>query len=72
MRKLELSPDGYARIDEKIQAATNAVNAGIFNPGAANLFLWRARGALCELRRTLDEVCLLVPDATGPEGPDAA
>jgi hypothetical protein len=72
MRKLELGPDGYVRIDEKIQAATNAVNAGILNPDMANRFLWKAHCALHELRQTLRDVCLLVPDAAGPEGPDAA
>ena len=72
MTKLELSPDGYERITEKIQSVTDTVNQGIFNPDAAVRFLREANRGLYDLRQTLNDVCVLVPDAAGPQGPNAA
>jgi hypothetical protein len=72
MRKIELSDDGYALIDEKIQAVTNAVNKGIVHHVLADQSLCEARRYLQELKETLNEVCLLVQDASGPQGPNAA
>jgi hypothetical protein len=72
MTKLELSPDGYERIMAKIQAVEDALDEGAFDSDAALRCLWTAGGKLYELRRTINGVCLLVPDAAGPPGPGAA
>jgi hypothetical protein len=72
MTKLELSSEGYERIMEKLRAIENILNKGFFEPDTAPRRLREASGKLCELRCTLGEVCLLVPDVAGPPGPDAA
>jgi hypothetical protein len=72
MTKLELAPDGYGRITEKIQAVEDIVNKGLFNPDAAVRCPQEAYNGPRVLRQTLDGACLLVPDAAGPPGPDAA
>jgi hypothetical protein len=72
MTKIELTPDGYRRIEEKIQSIQEGINKGLFNPDAMRGCLQAAGGGLCELRRILREVCLLAPDAAGSSGPDAA
>jgi hypothetical protein len=72
MNKIELSPDGHERIEEKIQAVADAVNRGIFTPDAAAQFLREAARCLSELRETLNDVLLLIPEAPGPRGPNAA
>jgi hypothetical protein len=69
MNKLELSPDGHERIEEKIQAVADAVNRGIFKPELAAQSLREAGRCLCELRQTLGEVCLLTPGAALSPGP---
>ncbi|MDR2053803.1 MAG: hypothetical protein LBP80_10345 [Treponema sp.] len=72
MTRLELSPDGYERIMNKIQDIEDALNKGFFEPDTAARHLRTASGELYELRHTLHEVCLLVPDTAGPVGPGAA
>jgi hypothetical protein len=72
MIKIELTPDGYERIADKIQAVTNAINKGIFNQNEAGRHLQEAACGLYELRQTLNDVCLLTPDNAGPQGPNAA
>jgi hypothetical protein len=69
--KLELSPDGYERIEEKIQAITGIAHKGIFDPDAHQC-LQDVYGGLRELRHILHEECLVVPGGTGPSGPGAA
>jgi hypothetical protein len=66
MNKIELSPDGYERIEEKLQALADAVNGGIFGPETAAQFLLEAARRLRDLRETLNDVLLLVPEAPGP------
>jgi hypothetical protein len=70
--KLELSPDGYERIEEKIQTIADLANKGIFDPNAARRRLQDVCGGLRELRHILHEVCLVVPDAADPSGSGAA
>ncbi|MDR1373500.1 MAG: hypothetical protein LBJ24_00860 [Treponema sp.] len=72
MSKLELSPDGYERITEKIQSIEDAAGKGMFDPDAAREYLREAYGGLRELRQTLDKVCLIVPETAGPAGSGAA
>jgi hypothetical protein len=70
--KMELTVDGYTRIQKKIQDLEDAAGKGIFDPGSAPRCLREAYGGLRELERTLREVCLLAPDAADPSGPGAA
>jgi hypothetical protein len=70
--KLELSPDGYERIVKKIQDIEDILNKGYFEPDTVPRQLRAASGVLCELRHTVNEVCILVPDAAGPSGSGAA
>ena len=72
MTRLELSPDGYERIMKKIQDLEDVLDKGYFEPDAALRHLRAASGGLCELRHTVNEVCLLAPGAAGPSGSGTA
>jgi hypothetical protein len=70
--RLELCPDGYERMEAKIQSITDLANKGLFNPDAAHTYLWEVYGGIRELRQTLREVCILAADTADPPGPGVA
>jgi hypothetical protein len=69
MISLELSPDGYERIVDKIQSIEDIANQGLFDPASAHRQLQEVYGGLHELRQTLCEVCVLVPGTAGSRNP---
>jgi hypothetical protein len=72
MKQPELRPDGYERIMKTIQSIEDAAGIGLFDPDAARGYLQEVYGGLRELRQTLREVFLPVPDTVDPPGPGAA
>ena len=66
--RTELSKDGYAKIEAKIQEIENTASEGIFSAGNAVPRFQQIVSEAKKLRQTLCEVLIIVPSDKAPDG----
>lgn len=72
MEKMEVSAGGYQKIVEHIDGLQEKTATGIIDQSSAARIIKEIRSDLFALLKVIRSECVIINDAAGPEGPNAA